>query len=93
MRRHAWRLLSTSALVVFFFFGLTSAILAQIDQGNITGTVTDQLGAVVPRAQVIVTNTQTQVKRETQTNEEGHYRVPYLSPGQYELTVESQGFN
>jgi hypothetical protein len=93
MRRHAWRLLSTSALVGFIFFGLRPATLAQIDQGTITGTVTDQLGAVVPKAQVIVTNTRTQVKRETQTNEEGHYRVPYLSPGQYELTAESQGFS
>jgi hypothetical protein len=93
MRRHVCRLLSTSGLFVIFVFGLTSAILAQIDQGNITGTVTDQLGAVIPKVQVIVTNTQTQVKRETQTNEEGHYRVPYLSPGQYELTAESQGFN
>jgi hypothetical protein len=92
MRRHVWRLLSPSALFVIFSFSLTSAILAQIDQGTITGTVTDQLGAVIPKAQVIVAHTQTRVKRETQTNEEGHYRVPYLPPGQYELTVESQGF-
>jgi Carboxypeptidase regulatory-like domain len=92
MKRHIRRLLSTSALLVFFVFGLTSASVAQIDQGTITGTVTDQLGAVVPRALVSVTHTQTRVKRETQTNEEGHYRVPYLPPGQYELTAESQGF-
>jgi Carboxypeptidase regulatory-like domain/TonB dependent receptor len=93
MRRHICRFLSTAALFVTFVFGLTSAPLAQIDQGTITGTVTDQLGAVIPKAVVVVTHTQTRVKRETQTNEEGHYRVPYLSPGQYELTVESQGFN
>src|SRR5262245_36202717 len=85
------RLLSISALLVIF--GLTSATFAQVDQGTITGTVTDQAGAVVPRALVIVTQTQTRVARETQTNEEGNYRVPYLPPGQYELTVESQGFS
>jgi Carboxypeptidase regulatory-like domain/TonB dependent receptor len=93
MRRRFCRLLSTSALFVIFSFSLTSAILAQIDQGTITGTVTDQLGAVIPNALVVVTHTQTRVKRETQTNEEGLYRIPYLSPGQYELTAESQGFN
>jgi Carboxypeptidase regulatory-like domain/TonB-dependent Receptor Plug Domain len=93
MRRHVCRLLSTAALFVAFVFGLTSAALAQIDQGTITGTVTDQQGAVIPKARVIVTNTRTQVARETLTNDEGYYRVPYLLPGQYELVVESQGFN
>jgi carboxypeptidase family protein/TonB-dependent receptor-like protein len=85
------QLLSTSAL--FLYFGFSSATFAQIDQGAITGTVTDQAGAVVPKALVIVTQTQTRVVRETQTNEEGHYRVPYLPPGQYELTVERQDFS
>jgi Carboxypeptidase regulatory-like domain/TonB dependent receptor len=89
---HVWRLLSTSFLFIIFFFGLTSVTLAQIDQGTITGTVTDQLGAIIPKALVVVTHTHTRVKRETETNEEGHYRVPYLLPGQYDLTVESQGF-
>jgi carboxypeptidase family protein len=90
MKRQVWLLLSSMA--IFFVCG-SSAALGQIDQGTITGTVTDQQGGVIPKARVIVTNTQTQVARETQTNEEGNYRVPYLPPGQYELTVESQGFN
>ncbi|MBO0797964.1 MAG: TonB-dependent receptor, partial [Blastocatellia bacterium] len=92
MRQRLCRLLSTAALFVLYVFALTSEGFAQIDQGTITGTVTDQLGAVIPKARVVVTHTQTQVKRESQTNEDGQYRVPYLPPGQYELTVESQGF-
>jgi Carboxypeptidase regulatory-like domain/TonB dependent receptor len=91
MRQHVLHFLSTSVLIVYL--GLASTALAQVDQGNITGTVTDQQGGVVPQARVIVTNTRTQVARETLTNEEGYYRVPYLTPGQYELTVESSGFN
>ncbi len=93
MRRHGWRLPSATAILVFFFYGFTSTAFAQIDQGTITGTVTDQSGAIVPSALIVVTHTQTGVKRETRTNEEGHYRVPYLPIGQYELTVESQGFS
>ena len=70
-----------------------SATFAQVEQGTITGAVTDQTGAVIPGAQVTVTNVQTRANRTTQTNHEGHYSVPYLPPGQYEVVVERQGFN
>ncbi len=82
MRRYVCLLLFVSA-----------AALAQVEQATITGTVTDQSGAVVPQAQVTITNLQTGVASQTRTNEEGHYRLPYLHPGQYEVTVEKEGFN
>lgn len=67
--------------------------LAQVEQATITGTVTDQSGAVVPRARVTVTNVETGIPSETQTNAEGRYTLPYLHPGQYEVGVEKEGFN
>src|SRR5712664_1195608 len=73
--------------------GLVSAAFAQGEQATVTGIVTDESGAVVPNARVTVTNIETRVTREAQTNGEGQYRVPYLSPGRYELTVESKGFS
>src|SRR5262245_54522672 len=66
---------------------------AQVEQGTITGRITDQTGAVVPRASVTITSVQTRVERRTETNEEGHYTVPYLSPGWYEVRVESPGMS
>ncbi|MGH8247852.1 MAG: carboxypeptidase regulatory-like domain-containing protein [Gammaproteobacteria bacterium] len=65
---------------------------AQVEQATLTGTVSDQSGAVVPNAEVAVTNVQTGVVARTRTNQEGHYRVPYLHPGRYEVLVESAGF-
>jgi hypothetical protein len=64
----------------------------QIEQANITGTVTDASGASVPGAAIAATNTQTRVRAETESNESGAYRLPYLRVGEYELTVEKQGF-
>jgi hypothetical protein len=70
-----------------------SRVLAQAEQGTITGTVTDESGAVVARAKVVVVNVQTVVSAETETNSEGYYRVPYLPPGQYEVRAEAPGFS
>ncbi len=60
--------------------------------GEITGTVTDSTGAVIGGAGVTVTNTATGVARRVQTNAVGNYNVPFLNPGTYDITAESQGF-
>ncbi len=65
---------------------------AQIDNGNITGRVTDSSGAVIPGAQVTVTQTQMNFETVLQTNEEGMYRAVQLRPGPYRVTVVAQGF-
>ena len=49
--------------------------------GTITGTLTDQSGAVVPAATVVVQNTRTGVKSETATNGAGIYIATFLQPG------------
>src|SRR5689334_21434584 len=60
--------------------------------GQITGTVTDTSGAVMPGATVTVTNTQTNQVRTGQTNSAGSYVFPNLLPGVYNVKVEIQGF-
>jgi hypothetical protein len=60
--------------------------------GTILGTVTDNSGAVVPKAAVTVTNTGTSVASHTQTSDTGNYTVPYLIPGTYSVSVEAPGF-
>jgi hypothetical protein len=69
------------------------ATFAQVEQGTITGTVTDSSGGVMPNARVVITNVQTGVAKETLTNDEGYYRVPYLHPGKYTVAVDQQGFS
>lgn len=59
---------------------------------QITGTVTDQTGAMVPGAKVVATNINTGVARDSVTNEAGNYLITALLPGQYRVTAEAAGF-
>lgn len=65
---------------------------AQVASGSLTGVVRDASGAVVPNAQVRVTNKQTGESRVTLTNEAGSYSVRSLPPGTYDVFVTSPGF-
>jgi hypothetical protein len=60
--------------------------------GEIAGEVTDASGAVMPGAQVVATNTATNLSRTATTNEAGLYTFPSLVPGPYRVRVEAKGF-
>jgi hypothetical protein len=68
------------------------ALQAQEITGNISGTVTDPTGSVIPGANVTVTNTGTGVARNTQTTSTGVFFLNNLPVGNYRLTVENTGF-
>src|SRR3989475_9368523 len=65
---------------------------AQVLYGSVVGTVTDQSGAGVPRAHVTATNRATSVVREADADENGHYTITDLAPGNYDLKVTASGF-
>ena len=75
-------------------FALTiSGAFAQSDRGAITGTVVDALGALIPAAQVNLTNKDTGAHHETVTTGTGNYTLPALPVGTYTLSVEHPGFS
>ena len=82
----------SNALLLILLAAGTALPQAQMSAGDITGTVTDQSGAVVPGAAVTVTNTGTGGIRSTETLSLGAYRFLLLPPGVYELKVEAPGF-
>src|SRR5271157_4594027 len=53
--------------------------------GEITGTVSDSSGGVMPRATVNVVDTQTGFKRTTATNSTGQFRFAGLPPATYDI--------
>jgi len=81
------RVLQVACSIVF----LASVLPAQFSSG-IQGTVADRTAAVVPGAQVIVTNIETGVNRETTSNDEGVYRVLSLNAGIYKVVAKKEGF-
>ena len=59
---------------------------------TIVGTVSDNTGAVIPAAKITIVSPSMGFNFEATTNADGYYFVPYLRPGAYNMTVESQGF-
>jgi hypothetical protein len=67
-------------------------LFAQNETGTITGLVIDTTGGAVGGAAVTVLNPRTGFERVFKTNADGTYSVPFLPPGQYDVTVEKEGF-
>lgn len=72
---------------------ISSTVYAQEARGTIQGRIVDSSGFAVPGATVEVLNTATGVVLSTISNEQGSYRVPFLIPGVYRLTVSLPGFS
>ena len=65
---------------------------AQTVLGTLTGRVLDASGAAVTNADVVATNTGTNLAFKTKTNDAGNFVIQQLPVGTYELTVEGVGF-
>ncbi len=70
----------------------TTAAFAQEFRAKMTGRVVDPSGAVVPKATVVVKNTDTGVEVHLQTDKSGTYTAPFLLPGTYSIQVSAPGF-
>ena len=87
MRRNTSHLMT---LALVFLLGTASGWGSVT--ASISGTVTDASGAVVPRASVVATNTQTGITSKTETNAEGFYSFPAIPVGHYDLAITASGF-
>src|SRR5262245_61323781 len=92
--RTLWRLNMRVRLLILSLFTLflTHLTLAQATNGSIRGAVTDQNGAALSKATVAVRNVATGFERRLTTSDEGTYLADNLPPGEYEIQIESQGF-
>src|SRR6202035_3779902 len=65
---------------------------AQTLYGSVVGTVTDNTGAAVPNANVVITETQTNESRTVPTDNGGVYTVSTVPAGSYQVTITKEGF-
>lgn len=79
-------------IVVLVLLLSATGMFAQTTTAQLTGRITDPSGSVIPGAGVTVTNIDTQIKRQTRSNQEGYYTVPLLEPGNYEISIAMSGF-
>ena len=68
------------------------ALFGQEFRGSITGQVADSTGSLVPNAKVVAVNTKTNVATSTVTTQSGTYTIPFLMPGEYNVTASLAGF-
>jgi hypothetical protein len=78
--------------IVVLVCGLGCGMVWAQATAQISGTVRDASGAVLPGADVTATQTETGLMRMTVTNETGSYALPNLPLGPYKLEVALPGF-
>jgi hypothetical protein len=71
---------------------LAITVTSQQSTGSLKGTVTDQLGALVVGASIVIKDGKNS-QRTVTSNDNGNYEVRSLPPGRYDLTVTAAGFN
>lgn len=78
----------------FLFFVLFAVVVqAQSPTATLSGTVTDETGAVIPGVNITVINIARVFQRSTTTNDDGMFVVPLLPPGIYSVKAEHAGFS
>ena len=78
--------------VLAFTIAASVSCLAQSTAGRILGSVTDQSGAAVAGAKVVITDLQRGTSRSLLTDAAGQYLAPDLPPSSYRVRVEAHGF-
>jgi hypothetical protein len=91
LRLHLWPI--GWAVVLTSWFCLFSLQIASAGvTGSISGIVTDNSGAVIAGAEVTARNTETGAEQTVKCDSDGRYSFLSLSPGHYDLKVQSGGF-
>ncbi len=81
-----------AALFCLFTIAPKATLAQSSSTGTVSGTVTDNTGAVVPDAAVTLTDKATGNSRTSTTTSSGQYIFAYVNPGSYDVKVAKQGF-
>jgi len=89
LSRHLEATFSSFLLLALFII----SVHAQSSTGYILGRVHDNDGASIPKAEIILSNQQSGIKRTTQSDQEGKFNFPAVTPGTYSLRTVATGFS
>src|SRR5256886_12501296 len=79
-------------LLAIILFSTATFLCAQDFRATLEGDVSDPSGAGVADATVKAINLENNETKEAKTTTEGHYTIPYLNPGIYNIEVRANGF-
>src|SRR5689334_18472379 len=80
------------SLVAAAIIFLPVAAFCQEFRGAISGAVVDPTGAAIPNVSVTALEIRTGTRSQTVSDSGGQYTIPFLAPGQYEVSVKTPGF-
>src|SRR5438445_8048336 len=83
---------SVTLVVLTSLLVLAAMSVAQVDRGEIVGTVNDPSGARISGAQITLMNQQTGQSIHLTTDNEGNYSAKLLKIGTYAVSANKQGF-
>src|SRR5262245_54116084 len=92
MRRASFFPAAALAVGAFLCLGAITVRAQSASSGSVTGQVSDPQGAIVPGAEVTLTDSATRSSLTSTTNDAGRYNFPVVHPGLYDLVVTKQGF-
>jgi len=85
-------LLAILALMIAGCISTASLQAQSLTTGQISGTITDSTGAVIPNQKVALKSSDKGTQQETKTNATGAYQFSLLPPGNYTVSVDATGF-
>lgn len=83
---------AVAVVLIAVVLAFSASASGQAVNATLLGTVTDSSGAAVGNAKITLTETNTGISRNSQTNDSGNYVFPDLPPGTYTVTAELSGF-
>jgi hypothetical protein len=80
------------ALRLLFLSLVTAVCACAQEEASVAGTVADATGSAIGGSAVTARNQETGATRKAETDAAGHYDLPLLGVGSYEITAEKSGF-
>jgi outer membrane receptor protein involved in Fe transport len=93
IRRKLFTFLAAAGAALLWGFALLAPVSGQGAGATLSGTITDESGAAVPNATVVILNVPTGETRQVTSDSDGFYAAPNLLPGAYQVTVTANGFS
>jgi hypothetical protein len=90
MRASPYKRALGPALAALLLVGPVSAQISTA--GRLTGVVTDQQGAVIPKAEIVAVADQTKQELKATANDEGSWSIPSAPNGTYTVTITAPNF-
>ena len=87
-----WRVLLGLFMIASLLLFQSPAVAQGTSTGSVQGIVTDQSGATVPDAPVVLRNVATGAVLNSQTDASGSFSFPIVAVGRYTLRVNKSGF-